>query len=182
MSMLTSQERGIIIFLLSTAAVGSIIGMFRHNWLSNPEILISPNNLPEVINALNEQEIIQKHNISISQSLVINSTSTSFIEDIVDNESIASKSKLSDVVPKNTFKTKSNVIKKSTTQNPSRIININSASKDDFISLPYIGEVKAELIIQLRNEIGGFKSLNDLEKVKGIGPKTFLKMEPFITI
>ena len=48
--------------------------------------------------------------------------------------------------------------------------------------LPYIGEVKAKRIIELRNELGNFKSINDLEKVKGIGPKTLVKIKPFITI
>ncbi len=50
------------------------------------------------------------------------------------------------------------------------------------MTLPYIGEVKAERIIQLRNEIGAFLSIKDLEKVKGIGPKTSAKLEPFVTI
>jgi len=77
-------------------------------------------------------------------------------------------------------KTKSD--KKKITQNTSGIININIASKEDFMKLPYIGEVKAERIIQLRNEMGTFISIKDLEKVKGIGQKTFTKIEPFITI
>ena len=50
------------------------------------------------------------------------------------------------------------------------------------MKLPYIGEVKAERIIQLRNEMGTFVSIKDLEKVKEIGQKTFTKIEPFITI
>ena len=50
------------------------------------------------------------------------------------------------------------------------------------MKLPYIGEVKAERIIQLRNEMGTFISIIDLEKVKGIGQKHSPKIEPFITI
>ena len=64
-------------------------------------------------------------------------------------------------------KTKSD--KKKITQNTSGIININIASKEDFMKLLYIDEVKAEKIIQLRNELGTFISIKDLEKVKGIG-------------
>ncbi len=48
--------------------------------------------------------------------------------------------------------------------------------------LPYIGEVKAERIIQLRNEIGTFLSIKELEKVNGIRPKTLAKIELFISI
>jgi competence protein ComEA len=77
---------------------------------------------------------------------------------------------------------KTESIKKNVTINTSGLININSASKEDFMSLPYIGEVKAERIIQLRNEMGVFTSIEDLEKVKGIGPKTLTKIEPQLTI
>ncbi len=77
-------------------------------------------------------------------------------------------------------KTKS--IKKKTTQNPSGIININSASKEEFMLLPYIREVKAGRIMEFRNKNGRFESIKDLEKVKGIEPKTLAKLEPFITI
>ncbi len=82
----------------------------------------------------------------------------------------------------NTIENKTKSDKKKITQNTSGIININSASKEDFMKLPYIGKVKAERIIQLRDEIGTFVSIKDLEKVKGIGPKIFTKIEPFITI
>lgn len=51
--------------------------------------------------------------------------------------------------------------KKKITQNTSGIININSASKENFMTLPYIGEVKAERIIQARNESGRFVSIKD---------------------
>lgn len=50
------------------------------------------------------------------------------------------------------------------------------------MTLPYIGEVKAGRIIEFRNEMGAFISIKDLEKVKGIGPKTLARLEPFITI
>jgi len=50
------------------------------------------------------------------------------------------------------------------------------------MALTYIGEVKAGLIIQLRNDMGIFTSIKDLEKVKGIGPKTLAKIEPLLTI
>ena len=77
---------------------------------------------------------------------------------------------------------KTESIEKKVTKNTSGIININIASKEDFMALPYIGEVKAGLIVKLRNELGVFTSIKDLEKVKGIGPKTLARIEPFITI
>ena len=86
-----------------------------------------------------------------------------------------------DLQPSNVInKTKSE--KKKITQNTSELININIASKEDFIKLPYVGEVKVEIIIQLREEMGAFVSIKDVGKVKGIGPKILTKIELFITI
>ena len=96
------------------------------------------------------------------------------------NENIYSKSSEELLPSKVVNKTKPE--KKKITQNTSELINISIASKENFIKLPYIGVVKAERIIQLREEMGAFISIKDLEKVKGIGPKILTKIEPFITI
>jgi comEA protein len=62
------------------------------------------------------------------------------------------------------------------------IININTAEKQNLVKLPKIGIVTAERIIRFRDDYGPFKSLNDLLKVKGIGPKTLEKLKPQITL
>lgn len=62
------------------------------------------------------------------------------------------------------------------------IININTATKDDLISLPYIGGVKAQAIIDYRTTNGPFKTIEDIVNVKGIGPKTLEKLRPYITV
>ena len=51
-------------------------------------------------------------------------------------------------------------------------ININSASKEDLITLKGIGPKKAELILELRKKIGKFDNIEQLLEIKGIGPKT----------
>ena len=58
-------------------------------------------------------------------------------------------------------------------------ININTASKADFVKIKGIGEKKAERIISYRKDHGKFKSIDDLKKVKGIGDKiiTIIKNE-----
>ena len=61
------------------------------------------------------------------------------------------------------------------------IININTAEKQNLVKLPKIGIVTAERIIRFRDDYGPFKSLDDLLKVKGIGPKTLEKLKPQIT-
>lgn len=60
-------------------------------------------------------------------------------------------------------------------------ININSASKETLMSLPGIGEVKANAIIIYRKEHGSFKDKEELKNVSGIGEKTYEKLAQLIT-
>ncbi len=61
-------------------------------------------------------------------------------------------------------------------------IDINTATKQELISLPGIGEAMAERIIHYREDNGKFTSLNDLVKVKGIGKKKLEQITPFCTV
>lgn len=51
-------------------------------------------------------------------------------------------------------------------------VDINNASLEELTTLKYVGEVIAKRIIEHREKIQGFKSLEDLLEVKGFGPKT----------
>ncbi len=61
-------------------------------------------------------------------------------------------------------------------------INLNAATKTDLLSLPGIGEGIAEQILIFRDEHGAFTSLDQLKKIKGIGPKKFDRLRPFVVI
>lgn len=61
-------------------------------------------------------------------------------------------------------------------------ININNASLLELISLPGIGEKKAQAIIEYREKIGSFKSKEDIKKVKGIGEGIYTKIKDIIEI
>ena len=61
-------------------------------------------------------------------------------------------------------------------------VNINKAGLEELMSLPYIGEVKARAILDYRNTHGPFKSIDELENIKGIGPKTLEKLRPLVTV
>ena len=57
-------------------------------------------------------------------------------------------------------------------------VNINTADLAQLETLNGIGPTKAQAIIQYRKEHGSFKSVNELDNVKGIGLKTVQKIKP----
>ena len=65
---------------------------------------------------------------------------------------------------------------------PPHVININRATLDDLMLLPGCGPVMAQRIFDYRKENGAFKSVEDLDEVKGIGPKKLEKIKPWATV
>lgn len=57
------------------------------------------------------------------------------------------------------------------------LVNINSAGIDQLTTLPGIGPKIAARIIEYRNREGKFRGPGDLMNIKGIGPKTFSKLQ-----
>ncbi|MDY6821945.1 MAG: helix-hairpin-helix domain-containing protein [Deferribacterota bacterium] len=51
-------------------------------------------------------------------------------------------------------------------------INLNSATKEQLMSLDGIGKVKAEAIIEYRNRYGKIHNIEELININGIGEKT----------
>ena len=62
------------------------------------------------------------------------------------------------------------------------VINLNTASAIDLESLPGIGKSTAQRIVEYRQKSGGFKKIEDLMNVKGIGEKSFLKIKGRLTV
>lgn len=61
-------------------------------------------------------------------------------------------------------------------------VDLNRAAEADLVKLKGIGPVKAKAIIAYRDAHGPYTKLEQLMKVKGIGPKTFEKLKEDITI
>lgn len=61
-------------------------------------------------------------------------------------------------------------------------IGINSGSVEDLVALPGIGTVLAKGIIEYRESNKGFKSIDELERVKGIGKKRLEAIRPFVSL
>ena len=73
-------------------------------------------------------------------------------------------------------------VKKDVSSLAEKSININTAGINEWVQLPGIGEKTAEKIIQLRNERGKFRRVDELMDVKGIGEVKFNKIKKFLYI
>lgn len=67
-------------------------------------------------------------------------------------------------------------------QSAQTLVNINTASKEQLMTLSGIGESRAEDIIQYREEYGGFQKIEDIMKVSGIKEAAFQKIKDSITV
>ena len=61
-------------------------------------------------------------------------------------------------------------------------VNLNTATQAQLEALPGLGAKAAERILEYRQKNGGFKKIEDLMNVKGIGEKSFLKLKPLLTL
>lgn len=65
---------------------------------------------------------------------------------------------------------------------PTGLININTATQEELDTLPGIGPVKAQNIIDYRNSNGPFNTIEAIQDVNGIGPVTYENLKELITV
>lgn len=61
-------------------------------------------------------------------------------------------------------------------------VDLNTASQQDLERLPRIGPKMAQRILSYREEHGGFGSVEELKRIKGIGDKTYKEIKPYIVL
>ncbi|WP_234434426.1 ComEA family DNA-binding protein [Streptomyces sp. NRRL F-5126] len=61
-------------------------------------------------------------------------------------------------------------------------VSLNSATKDQLDTLPGVGPVLAQHILDYRAQNGGFRSVDELREVDGIGDKRFADLEPLVRL
>jgi competence protein ComEA len=62
------------------------------------------------------------------------------------------------------------------------LINLNTASLEQLDQLPGVGPAIAQRIIDYREQVGGFKTIEEITEVSGIGEATFNKVKDLITV
>ena len=73
-------------------------------------------------------------------------------------------------------------VAQSGTQGTEAPLDLNRATSEQLEALPGIGEVKAAAILAVRDARGGFRSMEELEAVRGIGPALVAKLRPLLKV
>jgi competence protein ComEA len=62
------------------------------------------------------------------------------------------------------------------------VVNVNTATVEQLQALPGIGEVRARAIVDARQRRGGFKSIDELVEIRGIGPAGLERLRSHATV
>lgn len=160
----TKQEQAIVLFLIFALITGSVVTLYQRFWRSEA--------LPEVSAGFADEftkraEEINREVSGQPAAPVANPTVVSGIE-LRKGETAA--------------------VRESATatdnQNSSSyfLVNVNAATLEELQTIPRVGPVLAQKILDYRLQNGGFKSIEELTRVKGIGKATFEKIRPHVSI
>lgn len=136
------------------------------------------------LNEINNKELL---NIYINENLIPLSDKNNFYNYFLNITSINAKNKDSENISKEN--TQNSTINKSSNSNKNNEnlkinfpIDLNSATYQELIQIPGIGDTLAKRILEYREKNGKFISIDELLKIKGIGQKTFEKIKSYFII
>lgn len=121
---------------------------------------------------LKDEDVIIINNISELEKIEDKKN----IEEIKINNKSNISVKENDVITND----KSDIVKESDS-NKNTIVNINTCTLDELLSINGIGESKAKSIIEYRENVGLFTSKEDIMKVSGVGESLYDKIKDYIT-
>lgn len=61
-------------------------------------------------------------------------------------------------------------------------LNLNTCTAEELMTISGIGEVKASAIIEYREYLSGYTSVEQIKNIKGIGDKVYEKISPYLTV
>ena len=61
-------------------------------------------------------------------------------------------------------------------------VSINTEGREGLTAVPGIGSKIAELIVREREKSGGFKSIDEIRSIRGIGPTLYGKIRPYLEL
>ena len=70
----------------------------------------------------------------------------------------------------------------SETTGQQQLIDLNSATVEQLVTLPGVGQSKAKAIVKYREEVGPFLEVAQLTQVKGTGEKMLSKIESYVQV
>lgn len=134
----------------------------------------------KVDNYKNEESITIEIKGDIKEDTVLTVDRGTCLDDVMDKLDLNEDADLSTLSISKPLKDNEIIVIPKAKEN--KLISINSADIDELILLPGIGESTAFRIIEYRELNGGFKTLEELLNVKGIGDKKFAKIRELICL
>lgn len=61
-------------------------------------------------------------------------------------------------------------------------LNLNTCTAQELMTISGIGESKASAIIEYREYLGGYTSVEQIKNIKGIGDKVYEQISPYLTV
>lgn len=159
-----AQRRKIILTAITCLAIGLALGWFLRSAVYHNLILVETE---KAVVSSPQTETVQEENASLSPVMSDPGKTSA-----PDNAKTVVASVMEDVAEEVT----------SDMEEASGRLDLNSASAMELQTIPGIGEVLSQRIIEYRDANGDFHTVQELMNIKGIGEKTFAKIKDYVEV